>query len=306
MSASADTPVALFLFNRPDKVRRVFDRIRQARPRQLFVIADGPRPGRSGDAARCAEARAATATIDWPCHVERFEADHNLGVKERLETGLAWVFDHVEAAVVLEDDCVPDPTLFAFHDALIDRYRHDDRVATISSARFVPLSSDPGTSYVFSRFPLGWGWSTWRRAWRLYDASMRGWPSARANGWLSSTLDPVIDARYWTYIFETNWAAGDAGHWDHTWLYTLWRHDRLAVHPAVNLVTNIGFDAESTHTRLTDSVAAHLPTTPMPFPLRHPVDVAVDADADRALDRRMFSGTIASLFARLARHGTPR
>ena len=37
------TPVALFIFNRPDLTEIVFEKIRQAGPKKLLVVADGRR-----------------------------------------------------------------------------------------------------------------------------------------------------------------------------------------------------------------------------------------------------------------------
>ena len=105
-----DTPVVLLMFNRPAETVRVLDAVRQVRPKRLFVVADGPRGHVPDDAARCARARALIETVDWPCRVETNYADHNLGCRARVASGLDWVFDRAEEAMVLEDDCLPDPS----------------------------------------------------------------------------------------------------------------------------------------------------------------------------------------------------
>ncbi|MBA7558154.1 hypothetical protein ES705_50945 [subsurface metagenome] len=45
------------IFNRLDTTQKVFNSIRQAKPRQLFVAADGPREGKEGEIEKCQKAR---------------------------------------------------------------------------------------------------------------------------------------------------------------------------------------------------------------------------------------------------------
>ncbi len=113
------TPVALVVYNRPERTARVFEAVRQARPSHLFVIADGPHPSRQGDTERCAAVRAIVEQVDWPCQVARDYADTNLGLKRRVEGGLSWLFGCVEEAIILEDDCLPHPCFFSFCQELL-------------------------------------------------------------------------------------------------------------------------------------------------------------------------------------------
>ena len=135
-----ETPVALGIYNRPEFVRRLVAALRPVRPRHIFVFADGPNPDRPNDDVRCQKARAAVGEIDWPCKVEWNVASANLGSRRRFQSGLTWVFGSVQEAIILEDDCVPDPTFFSFCRELLARYRNEPRVLTISG---MGLISDP-------------------------------------------------------------------------------------------------------------------------------------------------------------------
>ena len=99
-----ETPLVFIVFNRPDTTRRVWERIRAARPRRLFVIADGPRASRPAEAELCAAVRQIVAQTDWPCEVTREYSTPNLGAAVRVSSGLAAVFAAVEEAIILEDD----------------------------------------------------------------------------------------------------------------------------------------------------------------------------------------------------------
>jgi|GEM_PF-520068 len=307
--APLETPVALFLYNRPERTAEVFAALRAARPRRLLLIADGPRAAVTGDAQQVAAARAAVSSVDWDCAVQTLYADHNLGLKPRFDSGLHWVFEQVEQAILLEDDCLPGPDFFPFCESMLQRYADDPRVLSVSGNNFQVDDPPDGASYFFSRYPHIWGWATWRRAWALHDPAMSAWPAARAAHWLDGIFEAADSRRYWDYIFQTAYATPHT--WDYPWTFTGWRHGGLHLHPAANLVTNIGFGAQATHTRTRapDSVLADLPLEPLVFPLRHPAAVVRAAAADDYTERLLFGGTLTRVFnsarARLRRRATP-
>lgn len=114
------TPVAFVIFNRPDTTKKVFAEIAKARPPKLLVIADGPRADHLDDAEKCTTARAIIDRVDWDCEVLTNYSDINMGCKRRVSSGLDWVFDIVEEAIILEDDCLPHPTFFRFCEELLE------------------------------------------------------------------------------------------------------------------------------------------------------------------------------------------
>lgn len=280
--------IILFIFNRPHTTERVFATIRRARPRKLYIYADGPRPQMPEDVASCQAARRATEQVDWSCEVVRHYAKTNLGIKQRVESGLAHTFVHEEHAIVLEDDCVPDVTFFDYCAELLKRYKTNPHIMSIGGSNFHFGRYKPPASYYFSRYPLLWGWATWRRAWRQYNATMHDWPQAHAEHWLNTLFHREAQRRYWTYIFKRNHAQQD--NWDYAWMYSCWRRGGLSITPSVNLVSNIGFDPTATHTRNRSSPLADLATSPIDTPLHHPAAVAIDAEADQLTEANRFSG----------------
>lgn len=292
-------PVALCIFNRPDTTRRVLDALRLVKPSVLYVFADGPRDGNAKDKIQCAATRAVMDEIDWDCIVHQEYADRNMGIKERVESGLDWVFANEDAAIVLEDDCLPDPTFFRFCAELLARYRHDDRIWTISGTDLTGGEYSSLYSYRFSRYPVIWGWATWRRAWRLYDPVMRAWSRSMRANWLEGYLGDVRAAQYWAYLFHSEYTAHTD--WDRAWTFAAWQHDGLSIHPNVNLVSNIGFGADATHTFNRNDRNANRPLQAMPFPLSHPARISRDVDADSKLEANIFSGSLTRMLARVRR-----
>ena len=286
MTRTARSPVALMIFNRPDTTAEVFARIAAARPGRLFVVADGPRPDVPTDAEACAVTRAITERVDWPCEVRREYAAENLGCGRRVASGIDWVFGQVEEAIILEDDCLPDPTFFPFCDELLARFRDDERVMAISGDNFQAGRMRTDYSYYFSISTHAWGWATWRRAWRHFDLEMRLWPEIRDGRWLADLFPDRHAVRYWTEIFDTM-LKRPKDIWDYAWFFACWAQGGLTALPNVNLVSNIGFDDRATHTKV-PSPRAMVPAEAMQFPLRHPPYVVRDMQADRRTQRYFF------------------
>lgn len=281
------TPVVLIVFRRPDLTAQVFDTIRQARPERLFVIADGPR--NETEAARCAEARAVTEPVDWPCTVVRDYADENLGTRRRISGGLDRVFDQVEEAIILEDDCLPHPSFYGYCEQLLAHWRHDTRIWCVSGDNFQRGQQRGDGSYYFSNYNHGWGWATWRRAWRHYDDSMSCWPAFRDGGFLEGLLDDPVEVCYWRDIFETLYTTGTPDSWAYVWTLTCWLNRGLTILPNVNLVTNSGFGGGATHTTGGASRILSRPVEEI-GPLKHPSFVARDRGADQYTFNHVYPG----------------
>lgn len=285
-----NTPVVLIIFNRPDTTAKVFQAIRQAKPSQLLVIADGPRPEKLGEAEKCAATRAIIDRIDWDCEVLKNYSEINLGCEQRVSSGLDWVFQTVETAIILEDDCLPHPTFFRFCAELLAKYRDEPRVMAISGDNFqFDQNSETDKSYYFSRYPHCWGWATWRRAWQHYDVKMTQWPQVRQTDWLPNILPDVESVKYWSTIFEKVYSVG-LNTWDYAWTFTCWMHRGLTILPNVNLVSNIGFGAEASHTKDVNSIFANMPVNEINFPLLHPTAIARNILADDFTEKIVFSG----------------
>jgi hypothetical protein len=266
--AALDLPVAIFAFNRPRLTSRVFDAIAEARPKRLFLIADGPRPDRPQDGDACTEVRKILTDVTWPCEVATNFSDRNLGCGRRMSSGITWLFEHVDAAILIEDDCVPAPTFFDFCIAMLSRFANDSRIGMISGTNYTWRCFQPSASYYFSRYTHIWGWATWRRSWAKYDFGLHSLPLAREHRQLEEVFgDPEL-ADFWYAIFEAV-RSGSIDTWDYQLVYASLINSWLNIIPAVNLVTNIGFGPDATHTK-SPSGFDNQPPGDLQFPLRHP------------------------------------
>lgn len=279
------TPVALIVFNRPKLTRVLMKRIGELRPRQLFLIADGPRAGRAGEAELCEEVRRIVSAVDWPCEVYKDFAEANLGCKRRVVSGLDWLFEQVEDAIILEDDILPDPSFFTYCEEMLERFREDDRVAMVTGFNIGADEAQVPESYYFSALTHIWGWATWRRAWRHYDEHLTAWPEVKRSGALRRVFPAASARRYWTAILDGMYEGKGPNTWDYQWMLTNIRRGGLSVTPSVNLVENLGFGADATH--VTDSAGApKVGVGRLTFPLEHPPAVVASQELD-AIDQRL-------------------
>lgn len=280
-----DVPILLLVFNRPDKTRAVIDRLREVRPTRVFVAADGPRPDRPDDAARCAQTRAEIDSgVDWPCRVETLYQDANLGCKRGVEAGIGWFFSLVDAGIILEDDCLPAPDFFPFCAELLERYADTDDVMLVSGTNLLGRWRPDRSSYCFSRGYAIWGWATWRRAWARYDPTLAAWRDPAARARLTDVLGEQRARDLAAQLDSVS--SGRLDTWDFPWTMTVALAGGVNAVPSQNLITNIGFDADATHTRNLWSDKAGLATHELAFPLRHPPSTAPDPEFDRLVHQR--------------------
>ena len=294
------TPVAFLIFNRPDTTEKVFTAIRQARPPKLLVVADGPRSDRPGEMEKCRATREIIDRVDWECEVLTNYSDVNLGCKTRVSSGLDWVFSLVEEAIILEDDCLPDPSFFLFCEKLLNYYREDERIMVISGDNFQFGRKRGGYSYYFSRYNHCWGWATWKRAWQHYDVEMKLWQQIQDESFLECLLETPKAIECWRQIFQATYDE-KINSWAYRWTFACWVQNGLTILPNVNLVSNIGFGTEGTHTTVDNNPFANIHKEKIQFPLQHPPYIIRDARADEFTQNTLFKRSIADRIVRKAR-----
>lgn len=276
------TPVAFIVFNRPDKAERVLKAVAAYRPERVFVIADGARADRPDDIERTEATLAVFDRIDWPCDLMMNVAPTNMGVDPRIVSGITWVFEHVEDAIILEDDCVPHPSFFRFAHEMLERYRDEPRVMTVSGNNFADGYRRGNDSYHFSRFPLTTGFATWRRAWGHYTDDVSQLANVGDISELRALFASHDQADYWHRLYELH-ASGQRAAWDQRWCLCSMANDGLTVVPNWNLIENIGFTPDATHIKA-PTLFSVVKAVEIPVPLVHPSAI----EPDRAADMRTF------------------
>lgn len=280
-------PVLFIIFNRLDTALRVFEQIRSYQPEKLYIAADGPRAQRPGEAEKVAACREAIVSrVDWPCDIMLNFRQENKGCRKNVSGAITWFFQHEEAGIVLEDDCLPHPSFFGYCAELLTRFRDDERVMLISGDNFQRGQSRTPYSYYYTRYPHIWGWASWRRAWQHYSVSMPGYPAFMAEGGLEAIFKNPHEVRYWKEQFDAVYEER-LDTWDYQWVYTMFSQGGAAICPNVNLVSNIGFGGDSTHTHNQQDPNASIPAMDIGA-LRHPQFFYLNREADEFTAHSIF------------------
>lgn len=271
------SPVLLTAFNRPEETRRVLNAIRRYAPTQLYVAIDGPRSDLTVDANRCAEVVRLLDRVDWDCRVKRLIRTENLGCRRAMEGAIDWFFESVPEGIILEDDCLPSPGFFRFCDELLARYRDDDRVAMVCGTNVLGEWRPNESSYFFGPGAV-WGWASWSRAWGCSADHLVGLGSPHARAIAERTLGLGRWRKLEPLLLAVE--SGELDTWDYPWAFAVAAQGQLAALPAVNLVSNIGFGPDATHTTSQGGVLDEIGIRNLEDPLNHPAEVVLDREFD--------------------------
>lgn len=278
------TPVLFLVFNRLDTTKQVFGAIRQAKPPRLYVASDGARSDREGELEKVQEVRDyITNNIDWDCEVKTLFREQNLGCRVAVSGAIDWFFEKEEQGIILEDDCLPDQSFFEFCESMLNHYCQDKRIMLVTGTNdLIDWKSDI-QSYHFSYYGSIWGWASWRRAWKYYDAEMSLWENNEIKNRIRDVLVDEKQYKYREKICEKTYK-GEINSWGYVWTFSRLLQSGLSIVPSINLISNIGFGEDATHTKSSKSSLANFVKKPMQFPLKINLFVAVD----RMYDNRHF------------------
>ncbi|WP_223209915.1 hypothetical protein [Picosynechococcus sp. NKBG042902] len=134
-------------------------------------------------------------------------------------------------------------------------------------------------SYYFSRYNHCWGWATWKRAWKYYDFHAEKWLKFKQERLLEQLFEDSVETKYWQQIFDRLFLEGKPNSWDYAWTFACWAQGGLSILPNHNLVSNIGFRSDATHTHGSESLVANLPTQDI-WKILHPPFIVRHQEAD--------------------------
>jgi hypothetical protein len=278
--------VLFVVFNRPDTTSRVFEQIRVAKPQRLYIAADAPRADFPDDDLLCKQTRAVIQNIDWDCKIETLLRKKNLGCREAVSSAVTWFFNHEEEGIILEDDCLPANSFFKFCDTLLDRYRHDTRIRHITGCNLQQGRKWGNSTYYFSNRTHVWGWASWRRVWKDYDKNLNQYNSHEISEKIQNIYSDSIVVDCWVDIFK-GVKEGKINSWAYQLDFANFFNNGLTIIPNENLISNIGFGVNATHTVNKDSIYANLPVKEIDE-ITNPIFILPEKQADLFVLNRDF------------------
>jgi len=257
---SYNIPILFLIFNRPDTTHKVFESIKAIKPFKLYVAADGWREGYIGEDKLCKTARAIIKNgIDWDCELYILFREENLGCGIAISQAINWFFEHEEMGIILEDDTLPNHSFFEYCEKMLMYYKDDSTVMHVSGNNFANTNKLK-SSYYFTKLPFIWGWATWRRAWLKYDFFDKFMSNNDKQLIIDNAFTDIEIRAYWKDIFQSYNLTHKSYTWDYQWFLAIWKNDSKVIQPKYNLVKNIGFTFDATHTIDTSSKLGKLKT----------------------------------------------
>ena len=283
---SFDVPILFLVFNRPETTVQVFEKIREIKPQRLFVSADGPREGKEGEKEKCQAVRdLILRSIDWPCEVKTLLRNQNLGCGSAVSGAITWFFENVEEGIILEDDTVPDKSFFSFCEAMLNKYRFENKIKMIGGINFQDEIRRGDASYYFTRLCHIWGWATWKRTWNEYDFDLSTITRKEVTDAALGYFGDRRIAEEWGYIYD-NLKSKRYDTWDFQLALSIWKNDGINIVPQKNLVSNIGYGQDATHTHLVDPFA-NIPLESL-TDIKYASEIKVDVRADQYSLKKIF------------------
>ncbi len=181
-------------------------------------------------------------------HINSF----SLGLKLNIIRSINRVFQTEDFVTVLEDDIISTKNFFEFSEWAKDKYWNCHFINHISGIN--PYTAAKETNYdkpFFSSFHYCWAWSTWKHKWNSNLLSI-SFPSKTINifrillnHWPSADYLDVL-----SHAFCLSKAVnGHLDSWAYLWGFYSIINNCFAILPPYSLISNIGFDDTSTHTK---------------------------------------------------------
>lgn len=283
-------PIVIIFFNRIEPLKVLVERLSKVKPRLVYLISDGPRDNKIGEASEVQACREFMSALPWKCDIYKNFAEKNLGCRRRVISGLDWVFSSEEQAIILEDDCIPELEFFSFMEQSLLRYRDSDDVISVGATNYCPSRSPKDVDVLFSKYPVSTGWGTWREKWRLMDRDLLKLEDAKANHCLRNWLGSWRAEFYWLYILKKKPSS-----WAYRWAFTAFYNKMYCALSTENLISNVGMgDARATNTNESDVMGFPHSNSSWCFRNRIPEEIYHAADFDRYMEDVRFSKSIAN------------
>ena len=248
MTDTYDVPILLILYNRPKYISETIKFLNRLKPKKLYVHIDGPL--NEIDKNKIIEIEKKLKKINSETEIVYKKNKKNLGCGLGPVTAMNWFFEMEEYGIIIEDDLVPTDTFFQYCKTLLFKYRDDKNIFMISGDNggpIVPSKLFEKNEIMSVNIPIIWGWATWNDRWENYsykvDEIKIYETFKKLNGFYF--FERLLIINYFLKIKREE----ILHFWDIQLFYTLISNNKKCLIPSTNLVKNIGFDEDATHTK---------------------------------------------------------
>ncbi len=287
-------PILIIAWRRPEKTLRIIEKIKEINASKVYIACDGfDKKNNRYESNIIATRKILKEKIDWNCEKKYLFSNYNQGCKYGVSSAINWFFKNENEGIILEDDCLPHLDFFIFCEELLEKYRTDERIWSITGQNIQLGKTFGENSYYFSKYSHCWGWATWKRCWEKYDSEIKSWPKIKDAKIIEDLFTSKREINYWKRIFDNIYYHSEPDTWDYQWTYICLVNSGLTIIPNKNLIENIGFDDEATHTKeeVFDSRLENFKRFSSGLlPIKHPNNIIKSKKADRFTEIICYSG----------------
>lgn len=258
-------PIAIFAYRRPEHVRRLLESLAtnpEFATSPVFIYCDGARAAKDEEAVAATRAMVARHA---PPAAEIITRRENLGLSRSIIDGVTTLCDRYGSVIVLEDDLVVSPFVLAYFRRALEHYADEERVMHVSA--YVFPTGRPLPDAFFYRTTSCWGWATWARAWRHFQANSLWLRREIVRRRLVHRFD--VDGAFPYLQMLDDQITGRNDSWAVRWYASVLLREGVCLHPGRSLAMNEGFDSSGEHCGASDVYTTHLADrAPVQFPTR--------------------------------------
>jgi hypothetical protein len=241
-----DVSVLLIFFTRHRQFAEVFEQVKKARPRRLFLYQDGPRENHPEDMENIMKCRKIAENIDWECEVHKFYQEKNVGVDPSGYIADRWAFSMTDKCIVLEDDVVPSVSFFQFCKEMLDKYENDERIMLISGINSEEISPNVKEDYFFTSTTYTWGWASWARVVKNWEGDYSFLDDKKRIEKIENYAEKKHMVKGIINICAAERRKG-IPRFETILIANQWEKNGLSITPTKNMINNIGLAGDSAH-----------------------------------------------------------
>ena len=288
------TPILIIAWKRPKQTKELIKKVKEINPYKLYIACDGPKNENPIEDNKVSETRELLLKSFEEVSLKKYLlSEINQGCKVGVSNAINWLFEHETEGIILEDDCIPHLDFFNFCQEMLKTFRNDKRVWSITGHNQQNNIKRGNGTYYFSKYPRSWGWATWKRSWSNYDRDISDWPSIKAKGLLKKKFKNKSELNFWEKTLDNIYYHNSPNTWDYQWTLYSFLNSGLTIVPNRNLINNIGFDEDATHTfngGANTTIKIKEENSNEIFPTIHPNEFKINKKADELVDILEYSG----------------
>lgn len=282
-----DKAVLMLTYNRVNLLKKSLSSVLKVQPKKIYIFNDGPKDDYH-DIKKVYKVRKLIENIKTNSVIIKNFNKYNLGCKKANLKAINWFFRKEKEGIIIEDDCIASKEFFFFTSKMLKKYRDNKKIFCVSGSNF-QSSKLSNESYYFSKHNHCWGWATWKDRWKLNDEKISFWPKFKKSKEWDKFHKNDIEKKYWDKIFN-NVFKNKIDSWAYPWTLSVWRQKGLTITPNVNLVKNIGFGQQSTHSLFLQKPLKYLNNKKFSLKIIHPKKITINNKADFYVFKNHFKG----------------